>query len=616
MHTLSTTISTTPAIWIPDVRATHCYKCDVLFSLFKRKHHCRLCSRIHCDSCTTYRDILPSFIQHLCSLKSEDERFGHVRLCLPCFNLSKHSRQNRKFIYIAMALPLLIREVFSLRILCVAWRDSIRTLIGIYRGVQYAIGSRPYTVIEKTFFRVHVREFMDHNQWQRHVYVLHGDVKKNPITTSCQTLLCRKGCSKFLTAHDIIFMYKQRHHVHIKNLILKHWKEMCIEEHIEMIHYWILFTIDAPEYWDGIYEMCQRSLTFSMLIYMRTRRLALFHHIKRGWKKNILTSFKAIQLFKNVANIAKTRTSVKCINQVLAQFSESFLIPWDSEWICNDIALADTKIFNSATCPIRIVMHVEHQQDPTRQQTRHVLIKYDNVINDCVAMSIAYFLNKLERMQIRRYKIMYVDANFGMLEMIKDAVHLHDIKYTLNSSILNFILKHNEYKTINDIRMQLIETVASASLFSYTIGVGDRHMRNMMITEDGEFFHIDFGYMLGQSPRGQNAITLTYGIVDALGGVDSISYQKVVAACKKYYMVTRRHADFFRRLCQLTLDIDEDCIRSHFVERFLPAEFDYRAVQHLELALSSATDSSWTNTMLEFGHALKTSAQDIFHFEF
>eukprot|EP01117_Protostelium_nocturnum_P010394 TRINITY_DN3739_c0_g1_i1.p2 TRINITY_DN3739_c0_g1~~TRINITY_DN3739_c0_g1_i1.p2 ORF type:complete len:431 (+),score=119.20 TRINITY_DN3739_c0_g1_i1:418-1710(+) len=44
--------------WMEDGDATHCPLCNVAFTLFKRKHHCRRCGGIFCNKCSTSRHFI------------------------------------------------------------------------------------------------------------------------------------------------------------------------------------------------------------------------------------------------------------------------------------------------------------------------------------------------------------------------------------------------------------------------------------------------------------------------------------------------------------------------------------------------------------------------------
>ena len=46
--------------WVPDSAAAACMapRCDATFSFFKRRHHCRRCGEIFCDSCSRSRVVI------------------------------------------------------------------------------------------------------------------------------------------------------------------------------------------------------------------------------------------------------------------------------------------------------------------------------------------------------------------------------------------------------------------------------------------------------------------------------------------------------------------------------------------------------------------------------
>lgn len=67
----------------------------------------------------------------------------------------------------------------------------------------------------------------------------------------------------------------------------------------------------------------------------------------------------------------------------------------------------------------------------------------------------------------------------------------------MNDMVLYDWLKSQECYEKDVIEENFARSCAGYCVFTYVLGIGDRHNDNLMITKDGRFFHIDFGHFLG-----------------------------------------------------------------------------------------------------------------------
>ncbi|KAH7655330.1 1-phosphatidylinositol-3-phosphate 5-kinase protein [Dioscorea alata] len=66
--------------WMPDHSCRVCYECDSQFTVFNRRHHCRLCGRVFCAKCTANSVPVPSD-----DPKNSREEWERIRVCNYCF---------------------------------------------------------------------------------------------------------------------------------------------------------------------------------------------------------------------------------------------------------------------------------------------------------------------------------------------------------------------------------------------------------------------------------------------------------------------------------------------------------------------------------------------------
>ncbi|XP_010917372.2 1-phosphatidylinositol-3-phosphate 5-kinase FAB1B [Elaeis guineensis] len=66
--------------WMPDHSCRVCYECDSQFTIFNRRHHCRLCGRVFCAKCTS--NSIPVASDDPKNDREEGER---IRVCNYCF---------------------------------------------------------------------------------------------------------------------------------------------------------------------------------------------------------------------------------------------------------------------------------------------------------------------------------------------------------------------------------------------------------------------------------------------------------------------------------------------------------------------------------------------------
>ena len=100
-----------------------------------------------------------------------------------------------------------------------------------------------------------------------------------------------------------------------------------------------------------------------------------------------------------------------------------------------------------------------------------------------------------------------------------------------------------------------VRSLAAYSVICYVLQLKDRHNGNVLIDNQGHIIHIDFGFMLSNSPGSmgfENApFKLTQEYVDVMGGVDSEAFIQFRALCRQAFQALRKSADNIMLLVEL-----------------------------------------------------------------
>jgi phosphatidylinositol 3-kinase len=113
------------------------------------------------------------------------------------------------------------------------------------------------------------------------------------------------------------------------------------------------------------------------------------------------------------------------------------------------------------------------------------------------------------------------------------------------------------YKIKRNVMENFVKSCAGYSVCSFLLGVGDRHLDNLLLHQSGHFFHCDYSFILGNDPKKYLPMRITEDMVNGMGGWKSDNFcQFLSLACAVF--LTLRRPENVRHLLSL-LRIMEGC---------------------------------------------------------
>jgi len=255
----------------------------------------------------------------------------------------------------------------------------------------------------------------------------------------------------------------------------------------------------------------------------------------------------------------------------------------------------DIRIFKSSTKPLHI----------TCKPSGSFMFKYIDVRKDQLIMNIIRTMDIILKkhnvnMNIITYNIIPTSNRDGLIEFVPNSKTIYDIQST--STIQNYILENNSNMIVDDIRIRFIKSTAIYCVITYLLGIGDRHMDNMLVTQDGKLFHIDYSFVLGYDPKPlAPQMKITTDIIDAFGGMNSVYYKLFEDECTKCYDILRRYFNLFINMLSLLTKLDEKFtineLEQEIAKRCLPGEYSIEAKVQLIKTINNSKNVTVISTL-------------------
>lgn len=285
-------------------------------------------------------------------------------------------------------------------------------------------------------------------------------------------------------------------------------------------------------------------------------------HIITQWMA-LAESLRKQQLLRN-KKIEKAREMIKEGGEFswMSSFSP-ITFPLDPSIKVVGVQPDDLYFFKSKLEPMRITMKTQ-----TDQAYQLIFKIGDDLRQDQLMVQMISLMDRLLKrenldLKLSPYKVLATSRGIGMLECIQNSKNINDVvkdygKDTL--SLQKFLAKHNpdsngpfgiKPQALNN----FVRSCAGYCVITFILGIGDRHLDNVLMCYDGRMFHIDFGFVLGRDPKPfAPPFKLSPQMVACMGGANSPYYNEFKTYCCEAFNILRKHASLILNMFSLMKD--------------------------------------------------------------
>ncbi|KAH8381802.1 hypothetical protein KR009_000278, partial [Drosophila setifemur] len=369
---------------------------------------------------------------------------------------------------------------------------------------------------------------------------------------------------------------------------------------------------------------------------MQTRFGLLLEVYLKGCKHHVAPLRKQLQVLEKLKHgslIAKKGSKEK-VKTMLQDFLrdqrntnvfQNIQNPLNPSFRCGGVTPDKCKVMDSKMRPLWVVFENADQN----ANDVHIIFKNgDDLRQDMLTLQMLRVMDQLwkrDGMDFRMniYNCISMEQRLGMIEVVRDAETIANIQkekgmFSATSpfkkgSLYSWLKEHNKppeklNKAINEFTL----SCAGYCVATYVLGVADRHSDNIMVKQNGQLFHIDFGHILGHFKekfgvrRERVPFVLTHDFVYVINkgcnDREAKEFCHFQELCERAFLVLRKHGCLILSLFSMMIstglpELSSEKDLNYLRETLVLDYTEEKAREHFRAKFSEALANSWKTSL-------------------
>lgn len=360
------------------------------------------------------------------------------------------------------------------------------------------------------------------------------------------------------------------------------------------------------------------------------------HHMKVLMKQGeALSKLKALNDFVKVSSQKSPKPQTKelmhlCMRQETYLEALSHLqSPLDPSILLAEVCVEQCTFMDSKMKPLWVMY--SNEEAGSDGSVGIIFKNGDDLRQDMLTLQMIQLMDilwKQEGLDLRMtpYGCLSTGDRTGLIEVVLHSDTIANIQLNKSNmaataafnkdALLNWLKSKNPGEALDRAIEEFTLSCAGYCVATYVLGIGDRHSDNIMIRENGQLFHIDFGHFLGNFKtkfginRERVPFILTYDFVHVIqqGKTNnSEKFERFRGYCERAYTILRRHGLLFLHLFALMraaglpeLSCSKDI--QYLKDSLALGKTEEEALKHFRVKFNEALRESWKTKVNWLAH--------------